>query len=495
MDKKTDLSEKENPAAVEAAESQGADTPNTTGDSPDDSELHTSNIKDVPYEETSIQIIEESAEEIPSTEEIVRKMHSSTISGLNTGTSDNQTVNMNFSKQFFDPAANSAAAAEIAKEPLKKGIMMGILAIVGLVLVGGLVFLIAILFRVDYEKTVSTADVATVKWHEFQNEWQKLGKKDFGGTIVVNQQELTDEAKRSLSAYKDSLNELASSSGLRNSSIKSEYESLKSTLLDSFEKINKSFSRMDTIRGAYDEYKRLEATGLYGRHPERLVIKAYEALATAGDEELAEYYREFLSIIKNTIEGSPERMYSYDTVVIEGPEDLLHLFDQEDELSFMIAKQQRLFFTDTDARKIDEALTKFKEVVFDNIPRDIAVAAKLAEWRDGDRVDDIDKFISRVNQYQSDNRGKTPSFTEVAKYMTDYLGMNIEDFKDPQTGKQYNFLDSEEPHSIGDIQYTGSGFTCDGTNIIINSDSQIVNRSMAIRVKLENGSFYCRDNL
>jgi len=451
------------------------------------STIQANNIKDVAYEEKTIQIIETSTDDdAPSADEILKKMRKS--------------MDTNLSRQFFDPAANTAAANAAAKEPIRRGILMGILSVLGLTLLTGIVVLLVVLFRVDYARTHELTARATLYWEEFHNEWQKLGPDNFGGTINANDPELLEAVRTSLRVYKESLNDLASSSGLRNRTVNAEYEILRDILLDGFAKIDRSIERIELIQSAYEAYRALVASQLYNNAPDQLIFRSYEPLVAANDREFAEFYQEFLTLVRQ----HPGRIYIDPatplavSVVIEGPLDFLDTPDLSSieigQIEQLVAAQRALFFNEEHAARFTAALAAFDKVVFDHLPRNLAIQTSLARWRDQDRIDDIDRFMSRIHLYQEANRGRPPQFTDLSQYALDFLNLDIEEnFRDPLTGAPYNFLNSEDPTAIGDIQFVFT-FICDGRNAILNTDAAATNQSMALRIKLETGSFYCRDN-
>ncbi len=110
----------------------------------------------------------------------------------------------------------------------------------------------------------------------------------------------------------------------------------------------------------------------------------------------------------------------------------------------------------------------------------IAWPALQRGQRDTQRREDVSRFISQLNSYATNNRGKVPSSSEaMGTFVTNYLQSGGDDFSDPSTGA------SEK----GSMKYHYK-FTCDGET----PKSGGGDRAVAVTVKLEGGGVFCQSN-
>ena len=150
----------------------------------------------------------------------------------------------------------------------------------------------------------------------------------------------------------------------------------------------------------------------------------------------------------------------------------------------------------------------------------IALPAMQRGQRDTQRRDDMARFLSQLNQYQSNNSGKTPldstgkaTVSAYKDFVARYLALgtvndkgeivNAKDkFEDPSTGKIYAIKQvnacpsgsectnkSSSDTEMGNI-YVYTNATCDGENPTYVQGA----RKIAITLKLEGAGIYCGHN-
>ena len=118
----------------------------------------------------------------------------------------------------------------------------------------------------------------------------------------------------------------------------------------------------------------------------------------------------------------------------------------------------------------------------------IALPALQRGQRDGQRRDDISRFMSQITSYSTNNRGKVPAIGDMNAFLDDYLKRGEGEFVDPQSGENYTV--SATTSSTSTIQYVTTA-KCDGENIESNEGR---GRSVADRIQLEGSGHYCQDN-
>lgn len=121
----------------------------------------------------------------------------------------------------------------------------------------------------------------------------------------------------------------------------------------------------------------------------------------------------------------------------------------------------------------------------------IALPALQRSQRDTQRREDMSRFASQINSYQTNNNGKVPNLSSAAaatSFLNSYMKQNEGEFKDPKTGSNYT-ITSDTPGE-NQIQYETAS-KCDGEDIVSDSGSS---RSVAMKIKLEGSGFFCKDN-
>jgi prepilin-type N-terminal cleavage/methylation domain-containing protein len=121
----------------------------------------------------------------------------------------------------------------------------------------------------------------------------------------------------------------------------------------------------------------------------------------------------------------------------------------------------------------------------------IALPALQRSQRDTQRRDDVSRFISQLNSYATNNRGKIPSSAaELTTFKTSYLKWAADgsgEFNDPSTGIGYVInYGVGQPNAEGQINYS-SGATCDGETMKSGGTA----RDGAVIVRLEGSGFFC----
>lgn len=127
----------------------------------------------------------------------------------------------------------------------------------------------------------------------------------------------------------------------------------------------------------------------------------------------------------------------------------------------------------------------------------IALPAVQRSQRDTSRRQTAATFMSQINQYSTNNRGKVPTNQqEINRFVEDYMKQkadNTGEFLDPKTGNnvevKYSTDTSKAPDVNGNMFY-GHRVKCDGERFQSVTDA----RSAAILMKLEGSGVYCQDN-
>ena len=129
----------------------------------------------------------------------------------------------------------------------------------------------------------------------------------------------------------------------------------------------------------------------------------------------------------------------------------------------------------------------------------IALPALQRGQRDGQRRQDASRFLSQINSYSTNNRGDVPAanankmVSGKKSFANEYLKRSAGEFKDPQTGDDYNFRYGTASDMKGDTKtfVYATGAKCDGERIVDNSGAS---RSVAVQIKLEGSGYFCEDN-
>ena len=141
----------------------------------------------------------------------------------------------------------------------------------------------------------------------------------------------------------------------------------------------------------------------------------------------------------------------------------------------------------------------------------IALPALQRNQRDTQRKDDVGRFMSAINSYQSNNRGSVPETqTEVTTFVQQYLLQGGDSFVDP-SGAGVATIDGQDAYTVranqdskktsalsnsdgddGDLGrlYYFTDSTCDGDAV----KSGVGSRKVAVRMVLEGGGIYCSNN-
>ena len=124
----------------------------------------------------------------------------------------------------------------------------------------------------------------------------------------------------------------------------------------------------------------------------------------------------------------------------------------------------------------------------------IALPALQRSQRDTQRREDVSRFVSQINSYQTNNNGTVPTLSNgKPAFLNSYMKQSDGEFKDPKTGSDYTIsVDTAAEASLGDgvIQYV-KGAKCDGEKVTTSGSS---NRSVAVKIKLEGSGYFCKDN-
>ena len=133
----------------------------------------------------------------------------------------------------------------------------------------------------------------------------------------------------------------------------------------------------------------------------------------------------------------------------------------------------------------------------------VALPALQRSQRDTQRREDMARFMSQLTQYQANNAGQVPAASKDGynKFITDYLRVGGDEFKDPN-GKDYtikgvtaciaskcNQASASGDFNSGNISvYTNA--TCSGEN----PKYEAAERKIAITYKFEGAGTYCAHN-
>lgn len=138
----------------------------------------------------------------------------------------------------------------------------------------------------------------------------------------------------------------------------------------------------------------------------------------------------------------------------------------------------------------------------------VALPALQRSQRDTQRRDDMARFLSQLNQYQSNNKGKVPLETSgYTTFIDNYLKAGGDTFEDPSTGEDYKIVSWKKCGDTGvvcdgdtDTDNVGSGAMGDiyvYTNARCEGEKPVKeqgDRKIAIRINLEGAGIYCGNN-
>jgi len=142
--------------------------------------------------------------------------------------------------------------------------------------------------------------------------------------------------------------------------------------------------------------------------------------------------------------------------------------------------------------------------------------------RDNQRRNDTSRAMSQINSFQANNRGDIPGWEFTTRYgqptnsddsnfldrylrrndmeiTSSFRGTYIQlggEFRNPQTGGDYGFVTDPTGNraTTDTFAYSGPGFRCDRTTNNFTDSAMSPSRSIALRIQLESGEFYCQDN-
>lgn len=127
----------------------------------------------------------------------------------------------------------------------------------------------------------------------------------------------------------------------------------------------------------------------------------------------------------------------------------------------------------------------------------LAVPALQRSQRDTQRRNDMSRFMSQLQNYQSNNKGKLPG-TNTATLGTDFVAPYLtgpDQWADPQAGSYTVAYSADlaaanggDSDAVGEVAYFEGG-KCDGEKIVAGSA-----RQAAIRTKLEGAGYHCLNN-
>ncbi|HEY1085999.1 MAG TPA: type II secretion system protein [Candidatus Saccharimonadales bacterium] len=128
----------------------------------------------------------------------------------------------------------------------------------------------------------------------------------------------------------------------------------------------------------------------------------------------------------------------------------------------------------------------------------IALPALQKSQRDTARKNDLSRFATAINNYQSNNKGTIPAATAAAittantGFVASYLTKGGDQFADPHTGNNYTYQYGvgAAPTTEGQIRYATSA-QC-GTNGAITSVTPASPRRFAVSVFMEGAAAFCQ---
>lgn len=117
----------------------------------------------------------------------------------------------------------------------------------------------------------------------------------------------------------------------------------------------------------------------------------------------------------------------------------------------------------------------------------IALPALQRGQRDQQRRNDLSRVQTAIQNYQTNNRNKLPSFDNT--FINSYLKAGGDSFEDPN-GNAYTFKAGSNPTSFDNTIYYTTGAVCDGETVDTGKGAQKV----AVQYKLEGGGVACVNN-
>ena len=144
----------------------------------------------------------------------------------------------------------------------------------------------------------------------------------------------------------------------------------------------------------------------------------------------------------------------------------------------------------------------------------IALPALQRGQRDTQRRDDMARFLSQLNQYQANNKGRLPAEGEWnSTFIPSYLKAGGDSFEDPSSGVTYEVVEGDAcgsstcpenaPVDLGGVANDGASNDVKIGTIHVNRNARCEGeklvyvkgeRKIAIRIKLEGAGVYCGNN-
>lgn len=154
----------------------------------------------------------------------------------------------------------------------------------------------------------------------------------------------------------------------------------------------------------------------------------------------------------------------------------------------MIKKQQRRGFTIIEVVLVLAIAGLIFLMVF------IALPALRRSRADTQRRNDASAFMSQMNQYQTNNRGKVVnSQADLNRFLADYMKQKADgsgEFLEPGSGNNYRVkYSADKPGDSEEMTYY-AGRICDGESMTSTGAGA---RTAALIVKLEGSGFFCAD--
>lgn len=120
----------------------------------------------------------------------------------------------------------------------------------------------------------------------------------------------------------------------------------------------------------------------------------------------------------------------------------------------------------------------------------IALPALQRNQRDTQRKNDLGRVQTAVNNFQSNNRNRLPTFDD--DFITKYLKSGGDSFTDPN-GNDYHFKVGSDPTTFDSVTsniYVTTGAVCNGEDVKTGQGTGKV----ALQYKLEGGGVACVNN-
>ncbi|PID33143.1 hypothetical protein CR969_02270 [Candidatus Saccharibacteria bacterium] len=120
----------------------------------------------------------------------------------------------------------------------------------------------------------------------------------------------------------------------------------------------------------------------------------------------------------------------------------------------------------------------------------VALPALQRGQRDGQRRNDITRFMSQITSYSTNNRNSVPNSAKIPAFLRDYMKQDEGEFRDPKTGENYIVLTGIDKTPATNTIVYANGAKCNGEEFQAVSGA----RNVAVRIQLEGSGVYCQDN-